>query len=402
MKNALLSLDVGTNNIYAVLFQCDQKPQVLLSIKKPSAGMRKGVIQNINEVVQNIDGLLEEITRARGKNVSQIIMSIGGTNVSMTKSKGIAVISGKNNVVDRETILRSQSSSKALFLPPGRSTLHAIPQKYIIDGNEFDVEPLGMNGMRLEVESAIVDTDVMSINNISQIAESTGVKILNIFANPLSGTYSTLKRSEKDLGVVAIDLGASTTTMSVFEEGKLIFMKTINVGCGKISDDIGVWLQIPQEEAEKIKLRVGDAFPDKVDGKEILNLNDFIAEEDKKFKKKDLAMVISARLEQIFDLVNKELRQINKFGNLPGGVVLYGGGSLMPHIVDLAKENLRLSVRIALPEVEGHIEEDPGFAVAMGNIKFMFEDKNLSDSCVDGSGGGIFGKIFKMFDKLNL
>ena len=240
MKNALLSLDVGTNNIYAVLFQCDQKPQVLLSIKKPSAGMRKGVIQNINEVVQNIDGLLEEITRARGKNVSQIIMSIGGANVSMTKSKGIAVISGKNNVVDRETILRSQSSSKALFLPPGRSTLHAIPQKYIIDGNEFDVEPLGMNGMRLEVESAIVDTDVMSINNISQIAESTGVKILNIFANPLSGTYSTLKRSEKDLGVVAIDLGASTTTMSVFEEGKLIFMKTINVGCGKISDDIGV------------------------------------------------------------------------------------------------------------------------------------------------------------------
>lgn len=238
MKNALLSLDVGSNNIYAVLFQCDQKPQVLLSIKKPSAGVRKGVIQNINEVVQTIDNLLEEITRARGKNVSQIVISVGGANINMTKSKGISLISGRNNVVDRDTILRSQNSSKALFLPPGRSTLHAIPQRYIVDSNEFDVEPLGMSGMRLEVESVIVDTDIMSINNINQIAESTGVKIANIFANPLSGTYSTLNSKEKDLGVVGIDLGSNTTTMSVFEEGKLMFMKTLPLGCGKISDDI--------------------------------------------------------------------------------------------------------------------------------------------------------------------
>ncbi len=401
MKNALLSLDVGTNNIYAVLFQCEQKPQVLLSIKKPSNGVRKGSIQNINEVVQNIDGLLDEITRARGKNVSQIVMSIGGANVSMTKSRGIALISGRNNVVDRDTIVRSQNSSKALFLPPGRSTLHAIPQRYIVDGNEFDVEPLGMSGMRLEVESAIIDTDIMSINNVSQIADSTGARITNIFANPLSGTYSTLNRKEKDLGVVGIDLGASTTTISVFEEGKLVFMKTIPVGCGKISDDICLWLQIAQEEGEKIKLQSGDAYPDKVDSKEILNLGDFVANEDRKFKKKDLAMVISARLEQIFDLINKELKQINKFANLPGGAVLYGGGSLMPHIIELARECLKLPARVALPEVEGHIEEDPGFAVAMGNIKFMFEDKNISDNCVD-SGGGLLGKIFKMFDKFNL
>jgi len=398
MKNAFLSLDIGTNNIYAVLFKCEQKPQVLFSVKKPSSGVRKGAIQNVNEVVNNISDLLDEIEQATATNISQLTIGIGGIGINMNNSRGIALISGRNNSVDKETILRAQNSSKALFLPPGRTTLHAIPQKYIIDGNEFDVEPLNMTGIRLEVESAIIDTDLMVMNHISQIGESVGIKVTNIFAGPLSGTFSTLSKREKDLGAIGIDLGASTTTITVFEEGKLIFMKVLPIGCGKISDDICLWLQIPQDDGEKIKISVGDAYPDKVEAKEIINLNEICSNEDKRFKKKDLSIVISSRLEQIFDLVNKELKQINKFANLPGGAVLYGGGAMTKHIVELAKDCLKLPVRIAQPEFGGFINDDPGFAVALGNIKFLFEDKNDMESCNDNKSNGLIGKILKIFE----
>jgi len=398
MKNAFLSLDVGTNNIYAVLFKCEQKPQVLFSIKRPSSGVRRGSIQNINEVVNNISDLLEEIEQATATNVSQLVVGVGGVGVNMNNSRGIALISGRNNSVDRETITRAQNSSKALFLPPGRTTLHAIPQKYIIDGNEFDVEPLNMTGIRLEVESAIIDTDLMTMNHIEQISSGAGIRIQNIFASPLSGTFSSLNKREKDLGVVGIDLGASTTTITVFEEGKLIFMKVLPIGCGKISDDICLWLQIPQDDGEKIKIAVGDAYPDEVENQERINLGDFCPNEERVFKKKDLAIVVSSRLEQIFDLVNKELKQINKYANLPGGAVLYGGGAMTKHIVKLAKDCLQLPVRVAQPEFSGFINDDPGFAVALGNIQFFFEDKSENEFSNENRTGNLISKILKMFE----
>ena len=398
MKNAFLSLDIGTNNIYAVLFKCEQKPQILFSIKRPSSGIRKGAIQNVNEVVNNVSSLLDEIEQATATNISQIVIGVGGVGINMNNSRGIALISGRNNSVDKETILRAQNSSKALFLPPGRATLHAIPQKYIIDGNEFDVEPLNMTGIRLEVESAIIDIDIMMMNHVAQIGESVGIKIPNIFASPLSGSYATISKKEKDLGAIGIDLGASTTTVTVFEEGKLIFMKVLPIGCGKISDDICLWLQIPQDDGEKIKIAAGDAYPDKVEAKEIINLNDFCPNEDRRFKAKDLAVVVSSRLEQIFDLINKELKQINKYANLPGGAIIYGGGSQTKHITDLAKDCLKLPVRIAQPEFGGFINDDPGFANAIGNIKFFFEDKNDNENCNESRAGGFIGKILKMFE----
>jgi len=398
MKNAFLSLDIGSNNIYAVLFKCEQKPQILFSIKRPSNGVRKGDIQNINEVINSVSDLLEEIEQATATNVSQIVIGVGGTKINMSNSRGIALVSGRNNSVDKETILRAQNSSKALFLPPGRTTLHAVPQKYIIDGNEFDVEPLNMTGIRLEVESAIIDTDLMIMNHIAQLSESLGIKIPNIFAGPLAGTFSTLSKREKDLGVVGIDLGASTTTMTVFEEGKLIFMKVLPIGCGKISDDICLFLQIPHDEGEKIKIAVGEACPDRVANQEIISLSEFCPNEEKSFKKKDLATVVSARLEQIFDLINKELKQINKYANLPGGAVLYRGGAMTKHIVELARECLKLPVRIAQPEFGGFISDDPGFAIAIGNIKFFCEDREDGEFNGEGKGNGLIAKILKRFE----
>jgi cell division protein FtsA len=157
-------------------------------------------------------------------------------------------------------------------------------------------------------------------------------------------------------------------------------------------------LQIPQDDGEKIKLAVGDAYPDKVETKEVVNLNDFCPNEERRFKARDLSVVVSSRLEQIFDLINKELKQINKYANLPGGAIIYGGGSQTKHIIDLAKDCLKLPVRIAQPEFGGFINDDPGFANAVGNIKFFFEDKNDNESCNESKAGGFIAKILKMFE----
>lgn len=399
MKNAFLSLDIGTNNIYAVLFKCDNKPQVLSSLKRASSGVRKGAIQNVNEVVSNIDKILDDINQISNTNINFIITSVAGADLNVNKGKGIALISGKGNEINEETIERAQNSSQAIFLPPSRAMLHNIPIKYIIDGNVIDQEPIGMSGIRLEIESMIIDSSIISINNINQIVNSVGVRNSSIFAGVLASTYATLTKQEKDLGVVAIDLGASTTSMTVFEEGKLIAMKVFPVGGNNISNDICLWLQIHQEYGEQIKLKVGSSFAHRIGATERVNLNDFIPNKDKQFYRKQLAEVIDARIEQIFDLVNSELRSIGKMANLPGGAVLYGGGALMPLITEFAEEKLRLPVRIAMPEVEGFINEDPGFATALGNIKLFLEKNN---SCMGESrkGSSLFSNIFKWFEKI--
>ena len=398
MRQAWLALDIGTNNIHAVVFKTNPD-QIILSLKRPSAGITKGVVSNVEEATRSLDKVLDEISSALNTNILRGVVCIGGNRLETRKSKGIAIISNSNNEINGEDILRAQQSSQSFSLPANRNLVHIVPQKFLVDGTEVMDSPVGMTGMRLEVESLIIDAFMPDVRNMDNVLKGVGFRQEALVANTLAGSYGSLTRQEKELGVIAIDLGASTTSFSIFEEGSLIYTKVLPIGGNYISNDICLWLQISHDDGENIKLNVGDAMSLKVDKKEMVNLGSFVSGEDKNFSRKELAEVIEARVEQIFDFINEELKLIGKYGKLPGGVVLYGGGANLPHILELAKEKLKLPARIAHAQFDGLVETDPSFVNSVGAVKWYLDDEhNNSQAMSSGGFGNMIRKIFKNFN----
>ena len=396
MRKNLLSLDIGTSNIHLTVAKTDPF-QVLLNLKRPSAGIKKGIIAKNDETVTALDNILEEASSLTNLNIQKSITTVGGSQLETRKSKGVAIIANDNNEITQDDILRAQQSSQSFSLPPNRTLLHTIAQKYVVDGNEVIDNPCGMTGMRLEVESLIIDAFMPNIKNLENVLDGVGLKNEAFVANPLAGSYEALTQQEKNLGAIAIDLGSGTCSFSVFEDGVLVYLKVLPVGSNYISNDICLWLKIAQEDGEKIKLSVGDAYPSKVDKKDMVNLGSFVQNEDKTFSRRELAEVIEARLSQIFEFINEDLKQIGKYAKLPGGAILYGGGAQIPHLVDLAKDRLNLPVRLAkYEEIEMSGESDLSFMNTLGAIKWYGDAANLKESQALGKQGGVMDK-FKQF-----
>jgi len=316
-----------------------------------------------------LDKVLDEVSSALNTNILKGIVCIGGNRIETRKSKGIVIIANDNNEINKSDILRAQQSSQSFSLPANRILVHSIPQKFLVDGVEVSDNPVGMAGMRLEVESLIIDAFMPDIKNLENVLKNVGFKQEAMVVNTLAGSYGALSKQEKELGVIGIDFGASTTSISVFEEDKLIYTKVLPVGGIHISNDIALWLTIPFNEGENIKINLGSAYAQKIDKKEMVNLGNFVEGECKNFSRRELSEVIQARIEEIFDFINEELKQIGKYAKLPGGAVLYGGGANLPDITELAREKLKLSAHIAHPQFDGLTETDPSFVNVVGSVK---------------------------------
>ncbi len=399
MRQALLALDIGTNNIHIAVFKTNPN-QIILNWNRPSVGVKRGVICNVDDVSACLDKVLDEVASALNTNVLKGIVCIGGNNIEMRKSKGIAIIANDNNEINKPDIARAQQSSQSFALPVNRTLIHSIPQKFLVDGVEVSDNPVGMVGMRLEVESLIIDAFTPEIRNLDNVLKNVGFKQDALLVNTWAGSYGALSKQEKELGVIGIDLGAGTTSFSVFEEDKMIYTKVLPAGGNYISNDIALWLTIPPNEGENIKIKWGSAYALKVDKKEMLNLGDIVAGEDKNFSRRELAEVIQARLEEIFDFINGELKQIGKYAKLPGGVVLYGGGANLPDIVELARDKLKLPARIAHPQFNGLIETDPSFVNVVGAIQwYLYDEYDHNAPILNSHGlGNLISKLFKNFN----
>ena len=212
--------------------------QIILSLKRPSGGVTRGVVSNVEEVSKSLDKVLDEVSSALNANVLKGIVCLGGSRIETRKSKGIAIISNDNNEINSEDIARAQQSSQSFSLPANRNLIHIVPQKFLVDGIEVIDNPVGMAGMRLEVESLIIDAFMPDIRNIDSVLRNVGFKQEAMVVNTLAGAYGSLTNQEKELGAIAIDLGAGTTSFSVFEEGNLINTKVLPIGGNYISKDI--------------------------------------------------------------------------------------------------------------------------------------------------------------------
>lgn len=352
-KKAILALDVGSNTIRGLIAERGEGPNqgkiVLLSvITRPSKGIRRGVITDMDGAVAEINSVLQVAKEISRNSTRNIFLNIGGSDVKSQVSKGIVAVSRASGEIHRDDIERVLEASQAVNLPSNRMIIHTINREFIVDGVSVE-NPLGMAGARLEVVSFLIDAFKPNVKNLMKCVEMAGGAISALIFSPLASALSVLSKNQKELGVIAVDIGYGTTGIAVYEEGKLLHTKVLPVGAGHITNDLAIALKIPVDIAEKIKISHGYAVSSDVPAKETVDLKKIDSALKSAPSRKYISQVVQSRLAEICDLINEELDLIDKVGKLPGGVVITGGGAKLPGIADLFKAELKLTSKIGLP-----------------------------------------------------
>ncbi|MEK7498273.1 MAG: cell division protein FtsA [Patescibacteria group bacterium] len=398
MKNCFTGLDIGTSTIRAVWGCLDRGNLRILGAKRrDSQGMRNGMIVDMDEARKALVEFCSEVDVSARDAFKDTYVNVGGYQSLARASRGVVAVARADGEISYEDIDRVVQASQAINLPLNRSILHVIPREYYVDGVAIK-DPLGMNGIRLEVDSLVVDTFSPVVKNITKCLEPN-IRIGGMIFSPLASSRSVVTKNEREIGVVVLDIGAGTTSMAVFEEGKLLHASIFPVGSTRITNDIAIGLKIPVDAAEKVKLLYAGTS-DEVSKKEGLELSKIDPSLEGKVSKKFIAEIIEARLAEIFDFVKNELKTLGD-KRLPGGIVLIGGGSRLNGLPDLVRSELKMVVRVGEPfkiECEDSSVEEmvrrSEFSTAMG-LLFWGADEKIGGAME--SERGFLNKVKKIF-----
>lgn len=381
-ENLITGIDIGTAKIavvIATLGHADAAPHVIGASLSPSRGIKKGQIVAIEDAVDCITQCLEAAERMAGVSVSKVYVSVGGSHIQCQNSKGIVAVSNSNGEVASEDIRRVIDAAKAVQIPSSREILHVIPREYIVDGQSGIKDPVGMTGVRLEVETHIITGSTTALRNLAKCLDKVGVDIGGFVFGGLASAEAVLTETEKELGVVLADIGGGTTDVLVFIEGSLSHSAVLPMGARNITNDLAIGLRISLESAEKIKLELSkqpkfavvaeeniELHSDKKrphfqdDEINIKHLN--LAEDVQKISKKTLVGgIIEPRLKEIFTYIGLELQRSNYGGLTPSGLVITGGGADTVGLIEACKTRLAMPCRVGLPQgISGLIDEVSG------------------------------------------
>jgi cell division protein FtsA len=375
----LVGLDVGTTMIRVVVGKRENEstpPSIIGVGEAPSAGIRRGVIVDIEEAVSSISTALEKAERMTGISTEHAVVSVGGAHVSSLGSHGVIAVARADGEITENDVVRVIDASQAIQIPTNREILHVIPKDFTVDGQAGIKDPVGMTGIRLEVDTQIIEASIPFIKNLTKCVMQAGIDIDDLVLAPLAAAQSVLTKRQKELGVVLIELGGGTTGVVAFEESELLHATILPVGSDHITNDIAIGLRTSVDAAELIKTEYGVANPTSVKKDEEINLAKIDKNEEGHISRHHLAEIIQARLEEIFSMVNKELKSVGRDGQLPAGAILTGAGTKLPGLVELAKKELRLPVQIGFPlNIATIIDrvDDPAYATAVGLILWADE-----------------------------
>ncbi|MBI5754782.1 cell division protein FtsA [Candidatus Peregrinibacteria bacterium] len=391
----IASLDIGSSKIRTVVATAAVKnevPNIIGVGVAPSLGMRKGMVIDVEEAIHSISSSLEDAERMAGEPIHHIFLGINGNHIQSFDSKGVIAISHTGNEIIEEDIDRVLEAAQAVSLPNNRKILRIIPKAFAVDDQRGIKYPVGMMGIRLEVEAHIVTGLLPAVKNIENCVHQAGVDIDDIIPASLAASEAVLSRRQKELGVAVVDIGCGGTSVSVFEEGTTLHTAIIPVGGESVTNDIAIGLRTSIDTAEKIKIEYGSCLPEDVSERETIDLSTFSKIDLLTVSKRQMVEIIQARYYEIFTLVKEELAKINRDGMLPAGVILTGAGAKMPGAIDLARETLNLPIQIGFPQnFEGVVDkiDDPSYATAIGLIlwgsrfegrSYGFGFKNISVS----------------------
>lgn len=396
-EDIIAGLDIGSTEARLVVGQRtageENKIQVIGATSVPSEGISKGVIKSIDDATSSVSALLEKAERLIGVPINSVWASINDPYIKCSRSKGVVAVGRSNGEITQEDMDRAIEAARALSVPTNYEIIHVIPVKFTVDNQEDVKDPIGMNGIRLEVEALIIQAMSSQVKNLTKSIYRTGLDIEDIILSPLAASEAVATGKQKELGTAIVSIGASTTGLSVYEEGHLMHTAVLPVGSEHITSDVAIGLRCPINLADRVKLEYGNADPGNFNSKDKVDISDLAKEEEvdddiSEISKKYVAEIIQARVEEIFEKVDEELKSIDRSGMLPAGVILVGGGSKLDGIVDVCKEKLRLPVSLGSSKNADILIDkvnDPKYLSSLGLV--MWGDIMTSRK----GGGSLFG-----------
>lgn len=384
----VVGIDIGTSKIVTVIAKLDEENTInIVGVSEvKSGGIKKGQIVDIEDAVFAINGSLEAAERMAGYSASHVVVSVGGGHIQSQNSKGVVAVATPEGEITHSDMVRVIDAARAISLPSSREILHVLPRSYTVDGQEDIKDPIGMTGVRLEVETHIISAGTTTVRNLQKALSQVGVDVDAFVFTGYASSLAVLSETEKELGVVLVDIGSGTTDISVYVDGSIAYSSVLPIGARNITNDLAIGLRISLESAEKIKLFLSKAQkkitrydygeenrerknPDEIDLSELK-----LPEELRMVSQKTLVEgIIRPRLNEIFTLIGVELKKSGWGGQTPAGVVVTGGGARTVGISDSAKRMLAMPVRIGFPsDLKGIVDEvqDTPFAAVIGLINY--------------------------------
>ncbi|MDP2828764.1 MAG: cell division protein FtsA [Sulfuricellaceae bacterium] len=375
-KALVVGLDIGTSKIIAIVAEIrpDGRMEIIGIGQHPSRGLKKGVVINIESTVNAIQRALEEAELMADCKIREVYTGIAGSHIKSFNSHGMVAI--KDKEVSQMDVDRVIETAKAVNIPTDQQILHILTQEFIIDGQEDVREPLGMSGIRLEVKVHIVTGAVSAAQNIIKCIKRCGLEVRDLILQPLASSLAVLAEDEKDLGVCLVDIGGGTTDIAVFTDGAIRHTAVIPIAGDQITNDIAMALRTPTKEAEDIKRTHGCALRQLADPNEMVEVPGVGERESRQLSRQTLAEVIEPRVEELYSLVQAELRRSGFEDLMSSGIVITGGSSVMQGMVELGEEVFHMPVRLGLPNYQGGLAEvvrNPRFATGLGLLMSAYE-----------------------------
>ncbi|MDE0931562.1 MAG: cell division protein FtsA [Halioglobus sp.] len=378
-KKLIVGLDIGTSKVVAIVgeISLDGDIEIVGIGSSPSKGMKKGVVVNIESTVQSIQRAAEEAELMAGCQIHSVYVGIAGSHIRSLNSHGIVAI--KDKEVYRADLERVIDAAQAVAIPADQKILHILPQEYVIDDQGGIKEPLGMSGVRLEAKVHLVTCAVNAAQNIEKCIRRCGLEVEEIILEQLASSYSVLTDDERELGVCMVDIGGGTTDIAIFTEGSIRHTGVIPIAGDQVTNDIAMALRTPTQHAEEIKIKYACALTQLAGPDETIKVPSVGDRPPRDLSRQSLAEVVEPRYDELFTLVQAELRRSGYEDMVPAGVVLTGGTSKMEGVVELAEEIFHMPVRVGYPQtVRGlnDIVRNPIYATSVGLLQYGMEHRN--------------------------
>ena len=371
----LVSLDIGTSEIKVIIGEVLKDSLNIIGVgTAKSQGMRKGAIVDIDETVNSIRNAIEQAEHMVDMAIDRVIVAVNGNHVELHPCHGVVAVQSENREIGDDDVTRVIDGAQVISIPPEREIIDCIPKQFIVDGLDEITDPRGMIGVRLEMEGTIITCSKTVLHNILKCVERANLNITDICLQPIAAGSIALSKDERNLGVALIDIGGGCTTISIFQNDHLVATSVIPLGGDNITKDLSIGLRTTTEEAENIKINYGHAFYETASENETFEATIIGSNHKEVYNQLQISDMIEARIEEIFELSEKEIRRMG-FQDLRGGYVLTGGTMKMQGVLELAQDVFHANTRIAIPDYIG--VREPQYTVGVGTIQFAYRNAKV-------------------------
>jgi cell division protein FtsA len=407
----IAAIELGSSKIATLISQVVVDPttletsiNIIGASQTNSRGIKKGQIVDIEEAVEATISSVEAAERMAGYNLDSAYVALGGAHIHSQNSHGVVAISDPSGEINQNDVDRATEAASAVSLAVSREVVHVLPREYVVDGESGVRDPVGMSGVRLEVDTHIISAGSAAIKNVKKAVNEVGIQIDDLVFTGMASAEATLSPTEKELGCVVVDIGGGTTSIAAFIDGALSYSGVIPVGARNVTNDLAIGLRVSLETAEKIKLALSaKKKKDEPDELDLVSLG--VTEVSKISKKTLLEGIIRPRLNEIFTMVRLELEKQGLANKIPSGAIITGGGAETAGVMESARRMLSLPVRIGIPKGIGGLIDDvmnPAFSTCVGLLIYGAKSEPAGENLTSfakkiklpGKASGIFGKIF--------